>query len=728
MNVGEIFVSLGLDTSEFDKGLETAEQQSEKSSNAIGGFLKGAVLGGALAAGAAVLSIGKAALDVSSEIRDATGKMQAELGLTEEQAKQLGDVAVDVFADNFAGSITEAGEAVAIVKQQLGGLVDDSELKGITEDAFRLKDAFGLEVNESVSAAKTLMENFGLTSQQAFDFIAKGQQEGLNRSGDFLDTINEYSTQFKNGGASAEQFFSLIETGSQGGALGTDKAADAFKEFGLRIADGSATSKTALTSLGIDATKLWADMSAGKVTTADAFTQVIAGLNAIEDPVARNAAGVALLGTQYEDLGASSVLGLDLTKTSLDGMSGSTASLDAQYTSLSSVFEGFGRQALVALQPLGDKLLELANQIMPYVSTAFDWLRDNLPGIIAAASTAITVFVEFVRTVFNAVADFLKSNGEENQGFFKATWDTISAIVKTAVDLVNATIVPAFKAIAQFINEHGTEIKQYLNNTWIAIQSVINIALALIQGIIRTVLALIRGDWQGAWQAISETADTVWTNIKTLINAALDNIKLAISLAWTAVKGTFDTAFTNLKNTTSTAWEAIKTAISTKIGEAKKAVDTTISGIGTAVSTKFGEIKTNIDTALDNAKRAIEGFKEGFTSAAAALGNGIVNGVIDAVNAGAGRIAQIVRDAIDGAIEAAKRALGLGGDSNMVASSSSLVAGSDRALPASSLSANSTSTGSAAPTTNITIAYTSTENSRSVLNDVSLLRSMYGAT
>lgn len=529
---------------------------------------------------------------LSSETTASVGKLQAQLGITKEEAQGLGAVATDVFSNNFAGSLTEASEAVGVVQQQLGGLVSADQLQGITEDAFRLKDAFGVEVPESISATRTLMENFGLTSKEATDFLTTGFQRGLDRSGDFMDTINEYATQFKNGGADAGQFFSVLESGLQGGALGTDKAADAFKEFSLRIADGSSSSADALKSLGIDSKQLWSDMSAGKVTTADAFQQVIAGLNAIEDPVARNAAGVALLGTQYEDLGASGALGLSMTKTALEDMSGATAGLDAQYTSFGAFFTGIWREAQVEMVPVTNALLGMANEALPMVKSAWSGLKDGIQWVMDNGQIVVPVISGIGAAVLiSVVPAFVAWAG--------AAWATAAANIAALAPL--APIILGVGAVVGVLYAAWT-------NNWGGIQektaSVVGWFQATIWPWFQTgfawlgdvALPALSGAFTTGWGIITAAAtsayawfkDTIWPWLSTgfgwLGSVAIPALGLAFSTGFTLITGYVTTAYAFFRDT---VWPWL----STNFGWLGTIA---IPALGTAFSTGFGVIKTAV--------------------------------------------------------------------------------------------------------------------------------------
>lgn len=390
ITVGDLALMLTAKTDQLDSDLSGAKQKVTGWAGGISGTISkalgGAVLAGTTAVAGAVVGIGAAAFSAASEFDAASKKIQSQLGATDEAAAGFKETLKDIYANNFGDSITDVADSITKVElalKRVGGTNSSEELQKATEAAIALRDTFDVEVNESTEAAAELMDKFGLSANQAFDFIAGGYQKGLDSSGDFLDSITEYSTQFSNGGATAGQFFSLLESGLQAGALGTDKAADAFKEFRIRIGDGSKLTSEGLTLLGLNSDKVLKDLSSGAITSADAFQLVLDKLKGIEDPNLRLQAGVALLGTQFEDLGDSAVAALSLTSTSLSDVTGSVDRLNKQYDTLPAFFEGLKRRAIVAITPIGDALLGVANEALPYLTEAFDNLETQIQQFIA---------------------------------------------------------------------------------------------------------------------------------------------------------------------------------------------------------------------------------------------------------------------------------------------------------------------------------------------------------
>lgn len=662
-------------------GLDDAKGQTDgwfsdlagNSAAALGGVVAGAAVGAVAAVGA----IGVAAFGVSNDVATATANIQAELGTTAEEAQRLGDIATDVWGNNFAGSITEAAGAVGLIRQQFGDL-SDNELQNATENAFRLQDVFGVEVPESVDAAKTLMEQFGLTSEEAFDFIAKGFQNGLNRSDDFLDTIGEYSVQFASGGADAAQFFSLLESGMQGGMLGTDKAADAFKEFRVRIQDGSDATAEALEMIGLSSEEISQQMADGSLTAADAFTMVVDGLNAIDDENIRMQAGVGLLGTQFEDLGTEGALALSLVGTELEDMTGAVGSLDAKYNTLGSAVEGYKRRALLALQPIGDVLLNVANSAMPLVNQAF-----------AVFETTIAPAIETVAGVVQSFFNNLQEGMSPLNAFIEAIWDiapteVLDALVRLRDEILPAlvewfqtTIQPIINAAAQFVSFQdvlivaaGALAAVVLPILGSLIASVVAVAAPIVAAI--AVVALLRTAWEQNWGGIQEKTQVALEFIQSIINTVVTGIQTF----WAAHGETIMAA-------AQTAWEFIQTYIDTALS----VIDSVWQAFKAAFEgdwTGFGEnLRAAWDTAWEYIKSVFTSAKDAILGIAAGLildliakfqstdwgqvGRNIIQGIANGITAATGAIADAARAAAQAALDAAKAFLGIESPSRVAA-------------------------------------------------------------
>ena len=216
-----------------------------------------------------------------------------------------------------------------------------------------LRDTFGFEINETMRAANMLIDQFGMTGEEAFNLIAQGAQNGLNKNDDLLDSINEYSVHYKQLGLTGEEFFNSLANGTAAGTFSVDKLGDAMKEFGIRVKDGSDSTREAFEYLGYDADKLMQTFTNGGEDAA-AMTQILIDeLTDMPDSIEKTTAGVALFGTMWEDLGVEGIRALGNIEGEANKTAATLAEIDTiKYDDLGSAFSEIGRIIKVdLLQP-----------------------------------------------------------------------------------------------------------------------------------------------------------------------------------------------------------------------------------------------------------------------------------------------------------------------------------------------------------------------------------------
>lgn len=250
--VGDSFKSLEnksnkTDLSKVKKEMDDVKSSADNLKSAVGDALK--------EAGAAATTVGGAltgtVISANSEEK-ALNSLQAQTGLTAEEMTKYKDVLEDVYKGNFGESQEEVANVLALIKQTTNE-TNPSKLKDMTENLFALRDAYDYDFVETLRAVNMLMEQFGVTGDEAFNLIAQGSQKGLNKNGDLLDTINEYSVHYKQLGYDANEFFNSLENGSKAGTFSIDKLGDAMKEFGIRSKDTTSSTQEGFTLLGYGA-------------------------------------------------------------------------------------------------------------------------------------------------------------------------------------------------------------------------------------------------------------------------------------------------------------------------------------------------------------------------------------------------------------------------------------------------------------------------------------------
>jgi len=494
LEIGSLFVQLGLDMSAFQRGLQDAQNQLNSVSDkmkGIGQTMSLAITAPISAAGAVIL---KGAMDAEA----ATGKLQAQLGITADEANDLGVVAKEVWKSGFGDSIEEATESIKTVRQNMGILAED-ELQKVAQGAMTIADVFEQDVSAVTASAGVVMKNFGIEGQDALDILTVGFQKGGDFSGELLDTMREYAPQFAAMGFTADQAMATLIAGAEQGAFNLDKIGDAAKESFLRLKDGSKTSTEAFTTLGLDANKMAADIAGGGEKANAAFQATLLAISALEDPVARDRASIALFGTTVEDLGQGVVLAMSEGAKGLDNFQGATEdAAKAVYgnnpgLSLTIAMREMQAAIAPALLPLSDII---TNTIVPAIKTMVDGFNALSPVgqktaiVIAGIAAAIGPMLIAASMVSDSISSIIKIAPQLGRAFAVATgpigltviaiaalvaggialyknWDTIKA---KGVELYNS-IKATFDGIKSNISKLWSEAITWGSNI---VQGIIN--------------------------------------------------------------------------------------------------------------------------------------------------------------------------------------------------------------------------------------------------------------
>lgn len=372
------------DLSKVKKEMDEVKSSADNLKSAVGGALKEATAT-ATAIGGAVTG---AIVSANGE-QKALNSLQAQAGLTAEEMTKYKDVLEDVYKGNFGESQEEVANVLALIKQTTNE-TNPSKLKDMTENLFTLRDAYDYDFVETLRAANMLMEQFGVTGDEAFNLIAQGSQKGLNKNGDLLDTINEYSVHYKQLGYDANEFFNSLENGSSAGTFSVDKLGDAMKEFGIRSKDTASSTTEGFELIGLDADKMREKFSKGGDSAKSATSEVLKALFEMDDKVKQNQAGVDLFGTMWEDLGIDGVKALMKVNGSADKTEKTMKKIkDIKYDDVEADWESLGRTVQTdVINPIGKSLFPEVKKLCKFASKHTDDIIPTLKQI-GVLTTAI---------------------------------------------------------------------------------------------------------------------------------------------------------------------------------------------------------------------------------------------------------------------------------------------------------------------------------------------------
>ena len=346
-----------------------------------------------------VVKVSKELITFGDEYNGVMLDLQAKTGATSDEMDGLSDTISNIYKSNLGEDWQDIADTVAVAKQNTGLM--DEDLQNISSDALILRDTFDYDVTESLRAAKAMMTNFGISGDEAMNYIAEATQNGLGFSDDLIDTLNEYPVHFKKLGFSANEMFNLMQQGVENGAWNIDKIGVAVQEFSIRAIDGSEATKTAFQTLGYDANDVMSNLVKGGEDANIAFKQMLQDIMSIEDGVERDAVGVALFASAWEDLGIDAMKALAevsdeayLTGDTLGEIN------NIKYNTISQAIETIKRQFGAGLAPVASDVATKINENMPLISEKINELipvvqnlatgfADNLVPTIDSAISAL---------------------------------------------------------------------------------------------------------------------------------------------------------------------------------------------------------------------------------------------------------------------------------------------------------------------------------------------------
>lgn len=584
---GEVVYGVRADDSKLDSDLTSAEKTTSSKLGKIGGAAAkvGKVAGAAFAAiGSAALAVGTKAVTGAVGFDQAMNQFAASTGIAESELSDYENTLKDIYTNNYGDSFEDVADAMAAVTQQMGDL-DQASLQNITESAFTLRDTFGYDINESVRAANTMMTQFGIEGDKAMGLIATGAQNGLDFSGELLDSISEYSVQFAKVGLDADDMFKIMEKGAETGAFNLDKVGDAIKEMSIRVVDGSATTQEGFSAIGLNADEMAAKFAAGGDSAKEAFDQTIQALADMDDPLAQSQAGVALFGTMWEDLGPEVVTQLANIEDGAYATSDSMEELkDIKYDDLGSMMESLGRSVETLLLPLGEALIPLIQQIieeilpvieenlplltdfisqlvsslMPLVESLLppmmdlfnlllpiliQFIEQILPPIIELLTTLLPPIMKLVETLLPPLIDLFAA-------LITPLAEILSAILPPLIDVINMLLepimalidqllppltelfkglMPIFDALSPVIEFLGQLFSKVLGGAIEAVMPIIEGVMDVFGGLIDFITDVFSGNWEQAWNGIVDMFKGIFNLIPTIVEGAINGAIASIN-------------------------------------------------------------------------------------------------------------------------------------------------------------------------------------------------------
>jgi phage-related minor tail protein len=642
---------------EVDKSTTSLEKAKNAASD-----LKGLIAG---AAGAVGFGMGvDAAVDSVSNLQSSVNRLQAQTGASAEEMQQYGDIIKELYTDTMGESLADVSNTVGLVAQQFRDL-DASQIKEIANGALLLRDTFDMDVNETLRGVNALMTNMGLTAEEAFDYIAKGAQNGLDKSKELTDNISEYSQIWSQAGFSAEEMFTVLQNGLDSGAYNLDKVNDFVKEFAISLSDGRIEKN--LSSFSKDTQNLFQKWQKGGASQKDVFNSIINDLSGMKDEQQALTLASEVWSALGEDNAMSVITSLNKVNDTYKDVEGTMQGInDVRYNDVGSALTALKREGELlldsAMTPILNKTIDVIGKIKEWgaevgiidtLKSAFGELKDSISPIIAVIGDIIGGIVEFgqqesvVNSMSIAFKGFKKIMSVVGKalGFVAENLDIILPLViglTTAFLTYKAVMIGitiATKAYRAALIAYETIMfiitavtKGYtaaqlaanaaiLANPLVAVITAIVVAIGILIGVI---IYLVMN-----WDKVKKKAVEVWNKIKAV---------------WGKVKEWFSQhVVTPTKQLFSDMWSGIKEIF---------------SNVGSWFSEKFSEAYSAVTGAFSNVKDFFSGLWDDIKGIFTDIGVKIGDAVGGAFTAVINGVLEIIEGTINNAIGLINKAIG----------------------------------------------------------------------
>lgn len=653
----------------FD-GLLGKIQNISPEATAITETLTGLGVGGVVGVTAVAGAIGGMALAIKTgvnqamELDDAMAKFQAQTGASSSEMNKFKNIARDVWSNNFGEDISDVADMMARVKQQMQG-ISDVDLKNVTEDLITLRDVYGMDENETLRGAKQLMEQFGISSKEAFDLMAKGAQNGLDYSGELGDNIAEYAGKFKQAGYSAKEYFQAMTNGVKGGSYNLDKMQDAINEVTTRLASGDI--EKALDSFDTktqDVFKAWKEGGAEQKDVVDAIIKDISETTNQQE--ALNKASIAF-GTMGEDFNLKFITSLSSVGDEYNNVAGTMDKVkDIANGGLKNALSGLGRAFLDSFTPIGELITPILSGIIVLITSAIQDIQQGFAKVGDVISSVLSKIdtsgiTELTRQVSKVLApafkEVKKAIDEMKVALEPIAKDILSKIIEVIQNIVNQaqkilTVVgPPILAIIQKIISVVTEMIPVITSILTVVGSVVSgiisfismvvtyigTAIATILGFIMPIVEIIATIVANIWSVILTVATNVWSKISEVVSAIIQfvsglsqSISSVFESIWNVIKGVFD----NIGNIVQSVIDII---------------DSSFTGVKDTISNVFDDVWSKVKVVMDKVGNKISNVLQGIKNAWSGL-TGFVSGVFSGIEGAVGSLVSSVKGMVNGVI------------------------------------------------------------------------------
>ncbi|HDI7421779.1 TPA: hypothetical protein POV39_002664 [Staphylococcus aureus] len=308
--------------------------------------------------------------------------------------------------------------------------------------------------------------------------------------------------------------------------------------------------------------------------------------------------------------------------------------------------------------------------------TVFGILGGPITIVIGVIAALIAIFVllwnknegfrNFIINAWNAIKTFMVN-----------VWNVLKAVASVVWNAILTAITTAVSNVYNFIMIVWNQIVAYLQGLWngiIAIATTVwNLLVTIITTVFTTIMTIVMTIWTAIWTFLQTLWNTIVTVATKVWNAITTTISTALQAAWSFISNIWNTIWSFLSGILTTIWNKVVSiftqvvsTISDKMSQAWNFIVTKgMQWVSTITSTLinfvnrvvqgFVNVVNKVSQGMTNAVNKVKSFVDDFVSAGADMIRGLMRGIGNMARDLAEKAASVAK----GALNAAKRALGI---------------------------------------------------------------------
>ena len=336
--------------------------------------------------------------------------------------------------------------------QQFTGLTGEA-LMSLRNGIKSVADTFGKDYNDVLSSVDGLMNQFGITGEEALTILKNGFVGGADEAGNMLDMISKYSASFNDAGISASELVAII--GNTRSGIFSEEGMQLFQKGAKNVREFSVNLNKALTEAGINADEMYSKLQSGEITTVEAIKQIsehIKGLspqsqevgNVLKQVFGKNGANA---GYQLVAALADVETDLDKVKTQTgewgEAMDNLATSQREFETALSQLFgsstKGFSTMTTQLKANVYGGVAKVINGFI-------DWYNSSLlvRGAVQGIATSFKNTWEIIKVILKVFINSVQALADIIEGIFTLDWEKVKAGWKNGIESITKNIADAF--------------------------------------------------------------------------------------------------------------------------------------------------------------------------------------------------------------------------------------------------------------------------------------------